>query len=130
MAPPGRERASGAAPTPTAPSDRACRTSRGTSLLPLCGRHCATESNCRAEHYCRRYGEPGSEAVDARMVPDWAQSRCPSCGALHRVVVRAFPPGSSIKPLIRKAIAEAGASGAPLAQASVPRAKPAADGFV
>ena len=41
----------------------------------------------------------------------------PSRGAFHREVVRAFPPGGLIKPTVRKAIAEAGASGAPLAQA-------------
>ena len=102
----------------------------------------ATESNRRAERYFSRYWEPGSEAVDALMVPDWAQSRCPTCGALHREVVYAFPPGGLIKPTVRKAIADAAlcvllvpvAVIAPywhkLVKASVLSTKPAADGFV
>ena len=67
----------------------------------------ATESNRRAERYCSRYGEPGSEAVDALMVSDWGQSRCPCCGAVHREVAYAFPPCGLIKPTVRKAIADA-----------------------
>lgn len=42
----------------------------------------ATESNRRARRYWSRYGEPGSEAVDALSVRDWGKSRCPRCGAL------------------------------------------------
>ena len=43
--------------------------------------------NRGAERYCSSYGEPRSEAVDAVVVPDRAQSRCPTNGALHREVV-------------------------------------------
>ena len=67
----------------------------------------ATESNRRTARYCSRYGEPGCEAVDALMLPDWGQSRCPMCGTPHREVGYAFPPGGLIKPAIRKAVADA-----------------------
>ena len=39
----------------------------------------ASESNARAARYFSRYGEPGSEAVDALSVLDWAVSQCPLC---------------------------------------------------
>ena len=45
------------------------------------------------------------------MVPDWAQSRCPFRGALHSVVVYAFPQGGLIKPTVQKAIADAALAG-------------------
>jgi hypothetical protein len=102
----------------------------------------ATESNRRAERYCSRYGEPGSEAVDALMVADWAQSLCPGCGQRHREVVYAFPPAGLIKPVVRKAVADAAlcvlvvpvAITAPywhkLLKASVLPAGPAPDGFL
>jgi hypothetical protein len=66
----------------------------------------ATESNRRCDRFWSRFGEPGSEAVDALSVPDWKYSRCPACGALHREVVYAFPPLSSIRPAIKKATAD------------------------
>ena len=49
---------------------------------------CATESTPRAERYCSRYWEPGSEAMDAFLVRNRAQSRCSSWGAIHRTCVR------------------------------------------
>ena len=39
----------------------------------------ASESNARAVRYFSRFGEPGSEAVDALSVLDWAVSQCPLC---------------------------------------------------
>ncbi len=43
----------------------------------------ATESNSRAPRFWSRFHEPGSEAIDALCVPDWARSSCPSCGSSH-----------------------------------------------
>lgn len=85
---------------------------RIAEVVGLCGLRItvdlfASESNRRAERYCSRYGEPGSEAVDALMVPDWGQSLCPCCGRVHREVVYAFPPSGLIKPVVRKAVADA-----------------------
>jgi hypothetical protein len=57
----------------------------------------ATESNRRAERYWSRYGELGSEAVDALSVGDWGRSMCPRCGRWHREVVYAFPPSGLIR---------------------------------
>ncbi len=102
----------------------------------------ASESNKRAERYCSRYGEPGSEAVDALMVADWGQSLCPGCGQCHREVLYAFPPAGVIKPVARKAVADAAlcvlvvpvSITAPywhlLLKASVLPAGPAPDGFL
>ena len=102
----------------------------------------ASESNKRAERYCSRYGEPGSEAVDGLMVADWGQSLCPGCGQYHREVAYAFPPAGLIKPVVRKAVADAAlcvlvvpvAITAPywhkLLRASVLPAGPAPDGFL
>ncbi len=67
----------------------------------------ATESNRRAPRFWSRFGEPGSEAVDALSVPDWRHSCCPHCAGLHREIVYAFPPSPLIRPTIRKAIADA-----------------------
>ena len=67
----------------------------------------ATESNRCVARFWSRFGEPGSEAVDALSVPDWRHSACPHCAGLHREIVYAFPPSSLIRPAIRKAIADA-----------------------
>lgn len=67
----------------------------------------ATESNRRATRFWSRFGEPGTEAVDALSVPDWRHSSCPYCAGLHREFVYAFPPSSLIRPAIRKAVADA-----------------------
>jgi hypothetical protein len=102
----------------------------------------ASESNKRAERYCSCYGEPGSEAVDALMIADWGQSLCPGCGQCHREVLYAFPPAGLIKPVVRKAVADAAlcvlvvpvSITAPywhlLLKASVLPAGPAPDGFL
>ncbi len=66
----------------------------------------ATESNRRARRYWSRYGEPGSEAVDALSVRDWGKSRCPRCGHWHREVVYAFPPSGLIRHVVRKAMVD------------------------
>ena len=52
----------------------------------------ATESNARAPRYWSPHPEPGSEAVDALSILDWAVSSCPVCGADHRETIYAFPP--------------------------------------
>jgi hypothetical protein len=56
----------------------------------------ATESNRRATRFWSRFGEPGTEAVDALSVPDWRHSSCPYCAGLHRGFVYAGgrPAGS------------------------------------
>ena len=63
----------------------------------------ASESNRRAQRYWSRFGEPGSEAVDALSVGDWGKSQCPSCGLWHREVIYAFPPTGLIRHVVRKA---------------------------
>ena len=67
----------------------------------------ATESNRCVTRFWSRFGEPGSEAVDALSVPDWRHSPCPHCAGMHREIVYAFPPSSLIRPAIRKATADA-----------------------
>ena len=67
----------------------------------------ATESNRCVARFWSRFGEPGSEAVDALSVPDWRHSPCPHCAGMHREIVYAFPPSSLIRPAIRKATADA-----------------------
>ena len=67
----------------------------------------ATESNRRAVRFWSRFGEPGTEAVDALSVPDWRCSFCPHCYGLHREILYAFPPSALIRPTVRKAIADA-----------------------
>ena len=64
----------------------------------------ATEPNNRAERFCSHCREPGSEAVDELMVPDWVRS---SCDDLYRKVVNAFLPGRLIKSTMPRAIADA-----------------------
>ena len=67
----------------------------------------ASESNSRAPRFWSRYGEPGSEAVDALSVSDWGKSLCPSCGRWHREVLYAFPPTGLIRHVVRKGLADA-----------------------
>jgi hypothetical protein len=67
----------------------------------------ATEANRRCERFWSRFGEPGSEAVDALSVLDWKYSLCPACGDLHQEVVYAFPPLSAVRHAIKKATADA-----------------------
>ena len=101
----------------------------------------ATESNARAARYFSRFGEPGSEAVDALSVLDWAVSQCPLCAERHREVGYAYPPPPLIRHFIKKAIADSMlcvvvvpvAVTAPhwhkLVRSSVLDSKPAVDGF-
>ncbi len=51
----------------------------------------ASESNARAPRFWSRFHEPGSEAIDALCVPDWARSVCPVCGVAHREVLFLHP---------------------------------------
>jgi hypothetical protein len=44
----------------------------------------ASESNAQVFQFWSFFHEPGSEAIDALSVLDWAQSRCPACGEMHR----------------------------------------------
>ena len=102
----------------------------------------ASESNARAQRYCSRFPEPGSECVDALSAPDWGESFCPMCGDRHREVGYAFPPQPLIRPFVKKAIADAAlcvvvvpvAITAPywhkLVRASVLDLRPAVDGFL
>ncbi len=66
----------------------------------------ASKSNARAPRFWSRFHEPSSEAIDALVVPDWAHSGCPSCGAVHREVVFAFPPSSLVRATVEKARAD------------------------
>jgi hypothetical protein len=68
----------------------------------------ASESNAWAPRFSgwSRFHEPGSEAIDALCVQDWARSACPSCGAVHSEVVFAFPPGALVRPAVEKACAD------------------------
>lgn len=68
----------------------------------------ASESNARAERFGSRFGEPGSETIDALSIPDWAESLCPRCGDRHREVAYAFPPHPLIRRCVQKAIADRG----------------------
>ena len=65
----------------------------------------ASESNARADRFANRFGEPGSECIDALSIPHWGQSLCPLCGEHHREVVYAYPPFPLIRQCVRKAIA-------------------------
>jgi hypothetical protein len=66
----------------------------------------ASESNARAPRFWSRFHEPNSEAIDALVVPDWALSGCPSCGAVHREVIFAFPPSSLVRAIVEKECAD------------------------
>ncbi len=63
----------------------------------------ASESNTRTPRF---FHKPNSEAIDALVVPDWARSSCPSCGAVHREVVFAFPPSSLVRATVEKGRAD------------------------
>jgi hypothetical protein len=103
----------------------------------------ASAANARTSRFWSRFIEPGAEAVDALCVLDWAQSRCPECGEVHREVVYAFPPLALVRATVEKAITDRAlcvlvlpvAILAPywskLLRASVlPRAAPYGDGFL
>ncbi len=64
----------------------------------------ASASNARAARFWSEFPEPGSDAVDALSVLDWAVSPCPVCGSPHREVVYAFPPPVMLLPALAKAI--------------------------
>ena len=66
----------------------------------------ATESNASAPRYWSPHPEPGSEAVDALSILDWAVSSCPVCGADHRETIYAFPPLHLLRHALAKAIAD------------------------
>ena len=66
----------------------------------------ASAVNARARRFFSRFSEPGAEATDALLVQDWAFSRCPSCGKMHREVVYAFPPAGLCRKFVRKAMAD------------------------
>ncbi len=66
----------------------------------------SSESNRRTRRFWSRYGEPGSEAVDAMSVRDWGKSKCPRCRRWHREVVYAFPPTGLIRHVVRKAMVD------------------------
>jgi hypothetical protein len=103
----------------------------------------ASESNARVPRFWSRFFEPGSEALDALCVPDWARSECPASGLSHREVVYAFPPSQLVRPAVEKACADRAlcvlvvpvAILAPhwnklLAASVLPRRSPYLDGFL
>jgi hypothetical protein len=103
----------------------------------------ASESNARAPRFWSRFPEPGSEAIDALCVPDWAQSRCPACGDAHREVLFVHPPSALVRATLEKAMADRALCAllvpvailAPhwsklLAASVLPRRAPYADGFL
>ena len=66
----------------------------------------ASESNARDPRFWSRFPEPGSEAIDALCVPDWAQSICPTCGEAHRKVLFVHPPSALVRATLEKAMAD------------------------
>ncbi len=103
----------------------------------------ASESNARTPRFWSRFHEPGSEAIDALCVPDWARSACPACGATHREVVFAFPPSALVRATVEKACADRALCvllvpvailaphwGKLLAASALPHRAPYIDGFV
>ncbi len=66
----------------------------------------ASESNARAPRFWSRFHEPGSEAIDALCVPDWARSACPACGLAHREVLFLHPPSVLVRAAVEKACAD------------------------
>jgi hypothetical protein len=66
----------------------------------------ASESNARAPRFWSRFHEPGSEAISALCVPDWARSLCPACGAMHREVLFLHPPYPLVSAAVEKAVAD------------------------
>ena len=66
----------------------------------------ASEANARAARFWSRFGEPGSEAVDALSVADWRASFCPVCGGEHGEVLYAFPPSTLLRATMEKAAAD------------------------
>jgi hypothetical protein len=66
----------------------------------------ASESNSLIPRFFARFAEPRAEAEDAFTVPSWACSTCPTCGALHRETLFAFPPPALINSFVAKARAD------------------------
>ncbi len=109
----------------------------------------ASAANARTPRIWSRFLEPGAEAVDALVVLDWAQSRCPECGSVPRVRVYAsqgrlrVPSVAPRTATVEKAVADRAlcvlvlpvAILAPywsklLYASFLPRAAPYADGFL
>jgi hypothetical protein len=63
----------------------------------------ASDSNAQVPRFWSRFHKPGSEAVDALSVLDWAQSRCSDCGGMHREVLHVFPAPVLLWSVIQKA---------------------------
>jgi hypothetical protein len=102
----------------------------------------ASESNALAPRFWSRFHEPGSEAIDALCVPDWARSVCSSCGVPHREVLFLHPPFALVRAMVEKACADRALCvllvpvailaphwGKLLADSVLPRGAPYADGF-
>jgi hypothetical protein len=103
----------------------------------------ASESNARAPRFWSRFHEPGSEAISALCVPDWARSLCPTCGVMHREVLYLHPPHYLVRAAVEKECADRAlcvllvpvAILSPhwsklLAASVLPRGAPYADGFL
>ncbi len=103
----------------------------------------ASESNARAPRFWSRLHEPGTKAIDALCVLDWARSECPACCAAHGGAVFAFPHSSVVRATVEKACADRALCillvpvailsqhwGKLLAASVLPRAAPYADGFL
>jgi hypothetical protein len=103
----------------------------------------ASAANAWTSRFWGRFLEPGTEAVDALSVLDWAQSWCAECGEVHREVIYAFPPLTLVRATVEKAITDRALCvlvlpvailapyGSKLLRASVlPLAAPYGDGFL
>ncbi len=66
----------------------------------------ASESNARAPRFWSRFHEPGSKAIDALCVPDWARSVCPTCCLPHWEVLFLHPPSALVRATVEKACAD------------------------
>ncbi len=66
----------------------------------------ASESNTLLPRFFARYAEPSAEAENAFTVPDWAYSKFPACGQVHRETLFAYPPPELLNPFIAKASAD------------------------
>jgi hypothetical protein len=70
----------------------------------------APASNACTARYQSEFPEPGSDAVDALSILDWAASLCPVCGAPHWDIVlpvgkaSLFPSPVMLRSVLAKAI--------------------------
>ncbi len=64
----------------------------------------ASESNTRAPRFWSRFHEPGSEAISALCVPNWARSLCLTCGVMHREVLFLHPRTTWCEPRWRRRV--------------------------